>query len=561
MQSNISKVEKIIELWNLDFEQALKEVLIFEDFRNIDYLDKLKVDISRFLNNTSKTRLQTDKSSYVKKLYRLFNDIGEYEKAKLLVLAEIDSMEQSIKNHISEVSNTKMLHIDPKQKVHFLIQSLRTRATLYCLIDDYPGAIQSLYFFESYFNGNSKNHYDYELHEILARCYAILGNKIKSLYYIQLFLKNREKFDNYIIAAEIAEILNELDVAKEFYTKAINNNGFYSSCNNMESSYFVENNSHDKLYLKRGFVNQKLGRDIAANLDFIMHLFFTFSGSYRLDLPILEVNPDIETFYLREFDENSYPELFMFFSAYNDHKEELIKIFQALNEGQRVLIIPSDEDEDEDEDDDEEPENMMYLSKSNNKKNYLLFLDTESNGLPKDFDAPMSDENNWPRLVQLAYQIYDDTGHLVDERNYIIKPDKFLISHESTKIHGISNENALNNGHPLDYVLKDLMNKINSADVVVGHNLEYDEKIIGAELYRKDYENSLSKKHKICTMKASTNYCKISGNYGYKWPSLTELYNILFSKDFKETHNALHDVRTTAKCYWELVSKGVIEKN
>ena len=36
-----------------------------------------------------------------------------------------------------------------------------------------------------------------------------------------------------------------------------------------------------------------------------------------------------------------------------------------------------------------------------------LFFDTETTGLPKNWKAPVTDLNNWPRLVQLAYLLYD----------------------------------------------------------------------------------------------------------------------------------------------------------
>lgn len=58
-------------------------------------------------------------------------------------------------------------------------------------------------------------------------------------------------------------------------------------------------------------------------------------------------------------------------------------------------------------------------------------------------------------------------------------------------------------------------------------------------------------------MKASTEFCKIPGPYGYKWPKLEELYKILFNESFN-AHNALDDIRATARCFWELKNKNVI---
>ena len=48
-----------------------------------------------------------------------------------------------------------------------------------------------------------------------------------------------------------------------------------------------------------------------------------------------------------------------------------------------------------------------------------LFFDTETTGLPKNYKAPASDLNNWPRLVQLAYHLYDNDGNKISEGDHI----------------------------------------------------------------------------------------------------------------------------------------------
>ena len=45
----------------------------------------------------------------------------------------------------------------------------------------------------------------------------------------------------------------------------------------------------------------------------------------------------------------------------------------------------------------------------------FLIFDTETTGLPKNYNAPLSDSENWPRLVQLAFQMFDDKGNLMIE--------------------------------------------------------------------------------------------------------------------------------------------------
>lgn len=59
-------------------------------------------------------------------------------------------------------------------------------------------------------------------------------------------------------------------------------------------------------------------------------------------------------------------------------------------------------------------------------------------------------------------------------------------------------------------------------------------------------------------MESSTDYCKLPGPYGYKWPSLSELHYKLFNHNFEEAHNANIDVKACAKCFFKLKSEGVL---
>ena len=149
-------------------------------------------------------------------------------------------------------------------------------------------------------------------------------------------------------------------------------------------------------------------------------------------------------------------------------------------------------------------------------------------------------------------------GEILSNSNCIIKPKGFTIPKKAVEIHRISNEKANNVGEDLGGVLKSFSIAISQADFLVAHNMSFDEKIVGAEFLRNEIPNKLFKKPRICTMISSIDYCKLSGPYGYKWPSLTELYNKLFNKNFKEAHDASVDVAACAKCFFELRSKKLI---
>ena len=187
-----------------------------------------------------------------------------------------------------------------------------------------------------------------------------------------------------------------------------------------------------------------------------------------------------------------------------------------------------------------------------------LFFDTETTGLPRNWKAPVSDVNNWPRLVQLAYLFYDRDGNKISGGDYIIKPEGFTIPVEASRIHGISTERAIQEGKSILSVLQDFQSMIHESEYLVAHNMSFDEKIVGAEFLRNKMPDSIATKRKICTMQSTTNFCAISGPYGYKWPKLSELHYKLFRTDFEEAHNAAADIQATARCFWELKRLGKI---
>ena len=129
---------------------------------------------------------------------------------------------------------------------------------------------------------------------------------------------------------------------------------------------------------------------------------------------------------------------------------------------------------------------------------YLIF-DTETTGLPKNYNAPVSDLENWPRLVQLAWQLHDGYGKLISAQNFIVKPDGFTIPYNSQQIHGISTERAMEEGYDLNEVLKAFTEDLNKTKIAVGHNIEFDLNIVGAEYLRTEQDNKLEgrKRRKI----------------------------------------------------------------
>ena len=193
----------------------------------------------------------------------------------------------------------------------------------------------------------------------------------------------------------------------------------------------------------------------------------------------------------------------------------------------------------------------------------FLIYDTETTGLPKNFSAPVSDSENWPRLVQIAWQLHNRLGELVEVKNFIIRPEGFTIPFNAQKIHGISTQKATDQGVDLTYVLKEFNNAINQSEFIVGHNIIFDVNIVSAEFYRNNILSNLLKIKTIDTKIEGTNYCAIPGgrNGKFKWPTLTELYFKLFNQDFDFAHNASADVEATSRCFLELIRIKVISPN
>lgn len=190
---------------------------------------------------------------------------------------------------------------------------------------------------------------------------------------------------------------------------------------------------------------------------------------------------------------------------------------------------------------------------------YLIF-DTETTGLPRNFDAPVSDSDNWPRMVQIAWQLHDENGNLIENQDYIIKPEGYDIPFNASRIHGITTKIANEEGRDLQEVLKEFNEVLKKAKFGVGQNVEFDYKIVGAEFFRKNIENSLQELPKADTMILGTEYTAIpSGKEGkFKSPKLEEIYEKLYGHKFDEAHNAAADVNATAQVFFEMLRIGVI---
>ncbi|WP_375235059.1 DNA polymerase III subunit alpha [Winogradskyella sp.] len=188
---------------------------------------------------------------------------------------------------------------------------------------------------------------------------------------------------------------------------------------------------------------------------------------------------------------------------------------------------------------------------------YLIF-DTETTGLPKRWDAPITATDNWPRAVQIAWQLHDAMGNCIEHQDYLIKPHGFNIPYDAEKIHGISTELAQEQGISLSQVLEKFNITMSKTKFIVGQNVKFDLNVMGAEFVRLNVENPLQKLPVLDTCTEHTaSLCQIpGGRYGkFKLPTLTELHQFLFDTPFGEAHNATADVEATTRCFFELLRR------
>lgn len=199
----------------------------------------------------------------------------------------------------------------------------------------------------------------------------------------------------------------------------------------------------------------------------------------------------------------------------------------------------------------------------------ILFFDTETTGLPKDWKAPIKQVDNWPRVFYLAWVLTDEKGTVLRQQRYVVTPDGWTIPEKEFWIDkGYTTNWCYINGIRIETVLNIFLADYKQANFLVSHNMAFDYSVLGAEIIRSGFvvDKAAAKPAQICTKEASTEFCKLpflakakwATAQRYKWPTLDELHYKLFADHAIETHDALGDVLTLKKCFFELIRQGVI---
>jgi DNA polymerase III epsilon subunit-like protein len=188
----------------------------------------------------------------------------------------------------------------------------------------------------------------------------------------------------------------------------------------------------------------------------------------------------------------------------------------------------------------------------------FLIFDCETTGLPRNWRAPIADLDNWPRVIQLAWSLFDKEERNVESAIHIVRPDGFEIPADVQRIHGISTERALAEGKMLSTVLQEFSAAVEKSEVLIAHNVKFDESIVSAEYLRLKIKPPFAGRKRFCTMERTAGLCRIQGPYGYKWPTLSQLHLELFKSGYEDAHDAGADVAACARCFFELKRRQLI---
>jgi len=184
---------------------------------------------------------------------------------------------------------------------------------------------------------------------------------------------------------------------------------------------------------------------------------------------------------------------------------------------------------------------------------------------------------SWPYIVQLSYILFDtNTKETIVRDVYVNLPpsfttEQYLTSPDTHPITKAAIEAGLQAERKMiTEAINEFMEYFRMADVVTGHNVDFDVNMLLAECKRTSNESIFrelleSKANKIyCTGCKSTNLLKIYYDYNrgkqiYKMPQLKQAYFRMFGYAPVETalHNALIDVVACLRVFYRLWFQGI----
>ena len=190
---------------------------------------------------------------------------------------------------------------------------------------------------------------------------------------------------------------------------------------------------------------------------------------------------------------------------------------------------------------------------------YLIF-DATPITKPRDYQAPFSDTFAWPRLIHLSWILLGENLKPIEDYDCVIKPEGFSLSPAIAKYARIDEEELKQKGENLEDVLNQFASSVDKATYTIAHNMNVQEKVVAAEYIRKNIHPNLFSTERVCLMQEATFFAKIpSKRGGYKWPTQSELYALLFNQRYSPAGNARADVIATARSFIMLKKGGKLD--
>lgn len=185
----------------------------------------------------------------------------------------------------------------------------------------------------------------------------------------------------------------------------------------------------------------------------------------------------------------------------------------------------------------------------------IAFFDTETTGLLKFKEH--NDHPDQPYLVELYIVLDDENRKTVATYHTQVRPEEWEIPQEASNIHGISTDMAKQYGSNAKYVIKHACGLFAMAKTIVGHNSSFDKRvmqIMGHKIKgRPAVDKVFAERDVACTMRSTTDLCKIASPRGFKWPKLAEAASILLGVELKDAHTAAADTLMCRDVYYWLI--------
>jgi DNA polymerase III epsilon subunit-like protein len=125
---------------------------------------------------------------------------------------------------------------------------------------------------------------------------------------------------------------------------------------------------------------------------------------------------------------------------------------------------------------------LNFEPSTGSKGKYLVF-DTETTGLLPKQSLEDADRNTFPRVLQVAWLLFDGEGKLIDSHNRFILQDQ-PIPDSSSQIHGIYDATVLQKGEKHAVVWNDFLTVLENCEYLIAHNIDFDLPVIESELSR-----------------------------------------------------------------------------